>query len=107
MRIAFALAAVACASVLQAPVATAGFAPGQCTAWAYEMRPEIVAGTELADPTISDWTAYRWAANARVGGFSVGNRPVPGAIANAVFDATGVRIRRAPFSPDYVKSALS
>ena len=35
------------------------------------------------------------------------SRPVPGAIANAVFDATGVRIRRAPFSPDYVKSALS
>ena len=29
------------------------------------------------------------------------------AIANAVFDATGVRIRRAPFSPDNVKSALS
>ena len=35
------------------------------------------------------------------------SRPVPAAIANAVFDATGVRIRRAPFSPDYVKSALS
>ncbi|HET8919952.1 MAG TPA: molybdopterin cofactor-binding domain-containing protein [Xanthobacteraceae bacterium] len=34
-------------------------------------------------------------------------RPVAAAIANAVFDATGVRIRRAPFSPDYVKSALS
>jgi nicotinate dehydrogenase subunit B len=35
------------------------------------------------------------------------SRPVPAAIANAVFDATGVRIRRAPFSPDNVKSALS
>ena len=35
------------------------------------------------------------------------SRPVPAAIANAVFDATGVRIRRAPFAPDYVKSALS
>jgi nicotinate dehydrogenase subunit B len=34
-------------------------------------------------------------------------RPVAAAIANAVFDATGVRIRRAPFSPDYVKAALS
>jgi nicotinate dehydrogenase subunit B len=34
-------------------------------------------------------------------------RPVAAAIANAVFDATGVRIRQAPFSPDYVKSALS
>jgi nicotinate dehydrogenase subunit B len=35
------------------------------------------------------------------------SRPVPGAIANAVFDATGVRIRRAPLSPANVKSALS
>ena len=34
-------------------------------------------------------------------------RPVAAAIANAVFDATGVRIRRAPLSPDNVKSALS
>jgi CO/xanthine dehydrogenase Mo-binding subunit len=34
-------------------------------------------------------------------------RPTPAAIANAVFDATGVRIRRAPLSPDYVKAALS
>ena len=35
------------------------------------------------------------------------SRPVAAAIANAVFDATGVRIRRAPFSPDHVKGALS
>jgi nicotinate dehydrogenase subunit B len=34
-------------------------------------------------------------------------RPVAAAIANAIFDATGVRIRRVPFSPDRVKSALS
>jgi nicotinate dehydrogenase subunit B len=34
-------------------------------------------------------------------------RPVAAAIANAVFDATGVRIRRVPFSPDNVKAALS
>ena len=35
------------------------------------------------------------------------SRPMAAAIANAVFDATGVRIRRAPLSPDHVKSALS
>ncbi len=35
------------------------------------------------------------------------SRPVAAAIANAVFDATGARIRRAPLSPDNVKSALS
>jgi nicotinate dehydrogenase subunit B len=34
-------------------------------------------------------------------------RPVAGAIANAVFDATGVRIRRAPLTPDRVRQALS
>jgi CO/xanthine dehydrogenase Mo-binding subunit len=34
-------------------------------------------------------------------------RPVAAAIANAIFDATGVRIRRVPFSPEHVKQALS
>jgi CO/xanthine dehydrogenase Mo-binding subunit len=34
-------------------------------------------------------------------------RPVSAAIANAIFDATGVRLRRVPFSPDRVKQALS
>jgi CO/xanthine dehydrogenase Mo-binding subunit len=33
-------------------------------------------------------------------------RPVAAAIANAIFDATGVRMRRAPFSPENVKAAL-
>jgi len=34
-------------------------------------------------------------------------RPVAAAIANAVFDATGVRMRRVPFSPDKVRGMLS
>ena len=34
-------------------------------------------------------------------------RPMAAAIANAVFDATGVRIRRAPLTPDRVKAAMS
>jgi nicotinate dehydrogenase subunit B len=34
-------------------------------------------------------------------------RPVAAAIANAIFDATGVRLRRVPFSPDRVKQAMS
>jgi nicotinate dehydrogenase subunit B len=34
-------------------------------------------------------------------------RPVAAAIANAIFDATGIRIRRVPFSPERVKAALS
>ena len=34
-------------------------------------------------------------------------RAVAAAIANAIFDATGVRIRRVPFSPDRVKAAFA
>ena len=33
-------------------------------------------------------------------------RPVAAAIANAIFDATGVRIRRVPLTPERVKAAL-
>jgi len=33
--------------------------------------------------------------------------PLPAAISNAVFDATGVRLRRIPFTPERVKAALS
>ncbi len=31
---------------------------------------------------------------------------VPAAIANAIFDATGARIREVPFTPERVKAAL-
>ena len=34
-------------------------------------------------------------------------RVIPAAVANAVFDATGVRIRKAPLSPERVKAALA
>jgi nicotinate dehydrogenase subunit B len=33
--------------------------------------------------------------------------PVAAALANAFFDATGVRLRRAPFTPERVKAALA
>jgi nicotinate dehydrogenase subunit B len=32
--------------------------------------------------------------------------PVAGALANAIFDATGVRLRTVPFTPERVKAAL-
>jgi len=34
-------------------------------------------------------------------------RVIPAAVANAFFSATGVRLRRAPFSPERVKAALA
>jgi nicotinate dehydrogenase subunit B len=34
-------------------------------------------------------------------------RPLAAAIANAIFDATGVRIRRVPFTPDRVRASMS
>ena len=33
-------------------------------------------------------------------------RVIPSALANAVYDATGVRMRKAPLSPERVKAAL-
>jgi CO/xanthine dehydrogenase Mo-binding subunit len=33
-------------------------------------------------------------------------RVIPAAVANAFFSATGVRLRRAPLSPERVKAAL-
>ncbi len=34
-------------------------------------------------------------------------RCVPAAVANAFYDATGIRMRRAPLSPERVKAALA
>jgi CO/xanthine dehydrogenase Mo-binding subunit len=35
-----------------------------------------------------------------------GAAPVAAALANAVFDATGVRLRTVPFTPERVKAAI-
>jgi hypothetical protein len=75
------LALAAAAALLQAPAALAGgFPTGQCTTWAFKMRPDIVADTALQAPAVSDWNAYMWAADARQGGFTVGTRAAVGAI---------------------------
>jgi CO/xanthine dehydrogenase Mo-binding subunit len=34
-------------------------------------------------------------------------RPIAAAVANAIFDATGVRLRQAPFTPDRLKAGLA
>jgi CO/xanthine dehydrogenase Mo-binding subunit len=40
------------------------------------------------------------------GAGEMGSMPAAGAIGNAIFDATGVRLRRAPFAPARVLAAL-
>jgi len=81
MRLPISLAVAAVAAVLAVPGAHAGFAAGQCTTWAYLMRPDIVATASLAGDKITNWNAYAWAANAREAGYSVGTKPAVGAIA--------------------------
>ncbi|HTH06706.1 MAG TPA: molybdopterin cofactor-binding domain-containing protein, partial [Ilumatobacteraceae bacterium] len=41
-----------------------------------------------------------------VGAGEAATSPIPAAIANAIFDATGVRVRDVPFTPDRVRAAL-
>ena len=45
--------------------------------------------------------------SARVDRDRPGQPPRRAAIGNAVFDATGVRLRRVPFTPERVKASLS
>ena len=79
LRLAHVLTALAC--VILAPGAGAAFVPGQCTTWAFMMRPEIVADAILAGVSTTDWNADSWAANAQKAGFRVGTTPAVGAIA--------------------------
>ena len=81
MRFALACAGAACSLALAPGALAGGFPPGQCTTWAFEMRPDIVADTALQAPSVSDWNAYLWAVDARQGGFTVGTRAAVGAIA--------------------------
>jgi CO/xanthine dehydrogenase Mo-binding subunit len=42
-----------------------------------------------------------------LGGGEAASTPVPAALANAVFDAAGIRLRTVPFTPERVRSALA
>ncbi|MDB5545589.1 MAG: molybdopterin binding aldehyde oxidase and xanthine dehydrogenase, partial [Hyphomicrobiales bacterium] len=44
---------------------------------------------------------------APTGAGEASSRPTAAAIANAIFDATGVRLRRAPLSPSRVKAGMA
>jgi CO/xanthine dehydrogenase Mo-binding subunit len=41
-----------------------------------------------------------------VGAGEAATSPIPAAIANAIFDATGARVRQVPFTPDRIRAAL-
>jgi CO/xanthine dehydrogenase Mo-binding subunit len=41
-----------------------------------------------------------------LGAGEAASAPVAAALANAIFDATGVRLRTAPFTPERVRAAL-
>ena len=41
-----------------------------------------------------------------VGAGEAATSPIPAAIANAIFDATGARVREVPFAPERVRAAL-
>jgi CO/xanthine dehydrogenase Mo-binding subunit len=41
-----------------------------------------------------------------VGAGEAATSPIPGAIANAIFDAAGVRVRDVPFTPERVRTAM-
>ena len=41
-----------------------------------------------------------------IGAGEAATSPIPPAIANAIFDATGVRLREVPFTPERVRAAL-
>lgn len=73
--------AVVVAFLAAAPAALAGgFPAGQCTEWAFKMRPEIVVDSMLRNASLQNWNAAHWAANAKAAGFRVGTTPAVGAI---------------------------
>ncbi|RYF50026.1 MAG: xanthine dehydrogenase family protein molybdopterin-binding subunit [Comamonadaceae bacterium] len=47
------------------------------------------------------------AGNPPLGAGESASVPGPAAIANAIFDAAGIRLREAPFTPERVKAALA
>ncbi len=71
--------------------------------------PQAITITLLDQPTLSPAGSF---ANGGMGSYvnsGIGEPPntvVPAAIGNAIFDATGVRIREAPFTPARVRAAL-
>ena len=86
-----------------------GFVPGSTGTRKAVRRCRLLIA--VSESTKSDLVALYGVAPERVrvvplGGGEPSIVPVPAAIANAIFDAIGVRLREIPFTPDRVLRAL-
>ena len=80
------------------------FTPGNVASIDWASYPIL----ELADaPESVDIVLINRPEIAPKGAGEPSHRTVPGAVANAIFDATGVRIRRVPITPERMKAALA
>ncbi|HEU0289442.1 MAG TPA: molybdopterin cofactor-binding domain-containing protein, partial [Burkholderiales bacterium] len=80
------------------------FTPGNVASIDWASYPIL----ELADaPESIDIVLINRPEMAPQGAGEPSHRTVPGAVANAIFDATGVRIRRVPITPERMKAALA
>ena len=66
--------------------------------------PILSLGTEM--PSIEIVLIDRPGENA-TGAGEYGSAPIAAAVGNAIFDATGARVRQVPFTPERVKQALA
>ena len=77
-----------------------------------DLRTDYVPGREFASvitesPETIDIVLINRPEIAPSGAGEPSIRSVAAAVGNAIFDATGVRIRRVPFSPEKVKASFS
>jgi nicotinate dehydrogenase subunit B len=80
------------------------FDPNNVTSVDWQTYP-ILDMTEV--PETIDCVLLNYPERPPTGAGEGSTRPLAAAVANAVFDATGVRIRRMPFTPDRIRAAMS
>ena len=74
----------------------------------FKEAPKItLEALQRTDVPINDTTSVAAGGSRSTGSGEPGLVPVPAAIANAFFDATGVRIREAPMTPGRVRAVLA
>jgi CO/xanthine dehydrogenase Mo-binding subunit len=74
----------------------------------FKDSPELVLkGLQRTDVQIDDATSVAVGGSRSTGGGEPGVVPIPAAIANAFFDATGARVREAPMTPGRIRAVLA